>query len=132
MSDRGCYLRVPEPLHLSFSLIESLLGELGYRTAKDDTRIVSSWCNFEPYPIQRKAFIENIHAGLISDVLFWKDETESVFVSWKLNGDLVQFHFAFDGVDTDESCAITRALCRLLFERYPTNFHNEHALVIEL
>ncbi len=132
MSDRGCCLRIPEPLEVSFGLIESLLGEFGYRLVKDNTNMVTTWKDSKPESINSCAVMEQILSGLITNAQFWQGPMDDLFVSWTILPGLVEFRFAFDGHEVKEICEIVGSLCKLLFERYRSTYHNEQALVVEI
>jgi hypothetical protein len=84
------------------------------------------------FPFQRAKFWKKIYAGLISGIQFWENQTQDIFVSWKTFNSITELYFSFDGIENYRSCAIVAALCRFLFDRYPANYHNEHALVVEI
>lgn len=132
MSDRGCYLRLPEPLEVSFGLIEKVLGEFGYKLARDSTNTTTTWNNGEPKVINSNEVAEQVRSGLITNVQFWQSPMDDMFVSWNMFPELIEFHFAFDGHEVKETCEIVGALCKLLFGRYRGIYHNEQALVVEI
>ncbi|MCI0151935.1 hypothetical protein KNO81_39550 [Paraburkholderia sediminicola] len=118
-----CQVLIPSSLEEAFRFVADLMKALGVSLANPASGKITTWTDEgEQVEIASADLHGKVAVGEISNVQFWRSESEDIFVSWNPDDAAFAFSFYLDGVDDAISVSIASKLIEAVLVTYRRSY----------
>lgn len=127
-----CRVLIPETLEQAFLWVAALLEGFGMSLANPGNARITTWTDDgDQREIVDTSVVRQVVSGVVSNVQFWKTESEDVFVTWTEGNGGCRFSFYLDGVDSVFATALTSKLAETVLVTFRSQYDEGAVFTIE-